>query len=68
MNVPGITAYHAIITPNCRVVQGGDEGAFDEAVRRMRLEYLATVAGRGLIDDAHYHLILTVEADTAQGE
>jgi hypothetical protein len=58
MQVPGVTAKHAIITPVCRTGRGV-EGAFDEAVRRLREEYLACqTAGNA---EASFHLVLTVE-------
>ncbi len=56
----GIRAIHAVITPNCRIVQGGNDEAFDEAVRRIKVEYDACLAGRG-DDGSDYHLLLIVE-------
>lgn len=58
--VPGIAARHAIVTPTCRANRG-DEGAVDEALRRLREEALAVIACRE--DEAYdLHLVLTVEA------
>ena len=57
--VPGMKAAHAIITPNCRVVQGGPGDAFDEAVRRIRAEYVACQLDCNA--EASYHLVLTVD-------
>jgi hypothetical protein len=58
MTVPGITAKHAVITPVCRANRGIAE-AFDEAVRRLRDEYLACQTPGN--DRAAFHLVLTVE-------
>jgi hypothetical protein len=57
-SIPGITAKHAIITPECRISRGA-EGAFDEAVRRLKAEYLAHHAGAW--GAANCHLAFTVE-------
>jgi len=57
--VPGITAKHAIITPACRSSHTA-EGAFEEAVRRLREEYL-TCAGLDCNATVSFHLVLTVE-------
>ena len=43
-NIPGIKARHAIITPHCRIVQGGNIEAFEVAVGRLKEEYVACVA------------------------
>lgn len=55
--IPGIKAVHAIITPTCRMNRT-DAGAFDEAVRRLRDEYIACL--RGAVT-GNFHLVLTVE-------
>lgn len=56
-----VKAAHAVITENCRRVQGGDMEAYDEAARRLRIEYekLAEfwTEGKG----AQIHLELSVE-------
>ncbi len=57
-NVPGIKAIHAVVTLNCR--DGKGLGALDEALERLREEYL------GLVDisanaDADFHFVLTVD-------
>ena len=56
--VPGMKAKHAIITPECRAGRGED-GAFDEAVHRLKLEYNECVAVDANLN-VSYHLILTV--------
>ena len=58
-NVPGINACHAIITPTCRTNKT-DMGAFDEAVERLRKEYIVCLEGRGE-DGSNYHVVLSVE-------
>lgn len=56
-----LTAVHAIITPTCRDNRG-DDGAFDEAVRRIREQYHASLAGwRRQGHEPNLHLRLTVE-------
>lgn len=57
--IPGITAIHAIITPVCRANRG-EEGAWEEAVRRLKAEYDACIA---IPENAgvKYHVVLTVE-------
>ena len=35
-DIPGLKAMHAVITPNCRVVQGGEDEAFTVATERLR--------------------------------
>jgi hypothetical protein len=57
---PGIKAKHAVITPNCRVVQGGPCEAFDEAAQRLKAEYEVLLAINSN-KAANFHLILTVE-------
>jgi len=54
----GITAVHAIITPACRSNRGV-EGALEEAVRRVREEYLACQNADNA--NANFHVLLTVE-------
>ena len=62
--VPGITAKHAIITPNCRTVDRGTPNkpmaAFDEAVRRLREEY-RQVCHHRTNESWNAHLVLKVE-------
>ena len=59
--VRGLKALHAIITDACR--QGrGNEGAIDEALRRIRQEYLACVAAWPLNRGVKFNVVLTVEA------
>ncbi len=57
--VPGMNAKHAIITPACRANKT-NMGAFDEAVERLRKEYVNCLLGRGE-DGAQYHVVLSVE-------
>jgi hypothetical protein len=64
--VPGINALHAVITPVCRKNRGQD-GAFDEAVRRIREEYDSVIKGwteNGKPDGINLHLVLSVERVT----
>ena len=65
MKIPGITARHAIITPNCRTVPrphlntDPQMAAFDEAVNRLREEYQVICSVRG--DKWNGHLVLSIE-------
>lgn len=59
MDVPGIVAQHAIITPNCRKVHG-TEKALDVALARVRDEYLACAA-LDCNDEANYRVVLSIE-------
>lgn len=62
--IPGQKAEHAIITPQC-VVNRGQLGAIEEALRRIKLEFLGLAPiweGRG----ANFHVVLTVERQTEQ--
>lgn len=56
--VPGLSAHHAIITPTCRVNRGPID-AFDEAVRRLKAQYLACHGADN--ETANFHVVLTVE-------
>lgn len=56
--IPGITAKHAIITPTCRE-NLGQARAFDEAVRQLKIEYLAGQGGANV--EANFHVALVVE-------
>lgn len=65
--IPGIKAKHAIITPNCRTVDRGDDpvmDAFDEAVGRLREEYRVICAMRD--DGFNAHVVLTIEGEREQ--
>lgn len=53
----GTKLAHAIITRECRANRG-DEGAIDEALARVRTEYLACVANPKI---ERFHVTLTVE-------
>lgn len=65
MKIPGITARHAIITPNCRTVprphlhEDPALAAFEEAVARLREEYVAICRARS--DGFQAHVVLTIE-------
>ena len=55
------TALDAIIRPDCRKNRG-DNGALDEAFRRIRAEYLACLEGwRAAGKDPVLHVKLTIE-------
>lgn len=58
--IPGIKAKHAIITPTC-LVNRGPQGAFEEAVERMRIEFRELLKCRK--DNPEFHLVLTVNGD-----
>lgn len=60
MEIPGITAVHAIISDNCRKGRT-DDGAFEEAVRRMKTEYDAIMKGWPIGKGTTIHMALTVE-------
>mgnify|MGYP001572496531 FL=1 len=60
-DVPGSSASHNIITPECRSGRT-DEGAWDEAVARAKVAYDAVVAGwAGAERQPTLHLALTIE-------
>lgn len=63
-SVPGVKALHATITPQCRVARSA-LGAFDEAVVRLRNEYLACQVKAN--EGADFHLILSVERPPLDG-
>ncbi len=56
-DIPGIKARHAIVTPGCRVGKG--LGALDEALERLRKEYLGLV-NIPANSEADFHFVLTV--------
>jgi hypothetical protein len=58
--VPGLKAKHAIITDQCRLNRT-DEGAVDEALRRVRQEALECMAGWPTGAGAQFHIALTIE-------
>ena len=59
--IPGAAASHQIITPECRSGRG-DEGAFVEAMLRVRTEYLSIVEGwAGKERQPTLRLVLTME-------
>lgn len=60
--LPGVKAKHAIITPRCRDVQGGNTEAFEEAARRLLEEYLSIIQMREDREKINFHLVLTVES------
>lgn len=59
MTIPGITAKHAIITPACRANRG-DDGAFEEAVKRLREEY-KTILNLPGNEAVTFHAVLLVQ-------
>lgn len=78
MKVPGIVARHAVITPRCRTVppslregaaartaDSSEVAAFEEAVHRLREEYLACLPAN---PHSQFHLVLTVERPAPQKE
>lgn len=60
-HLPGLKALHAIISDDCRRNRG-DEGAIDEALRRVREEYLACVRSWHPHKGVKFNVLLTVEA------
>lgn len=64
MELPGIKAQHAIITDTCRQNRG-DEGAIDEALARLKQEYLATLKFWPIGKDVTFHVALTVDKPVA---
>ncbi len=57
--VPGISARHCKISNDCRELHG-DDGAFDEAIRRLRKTYDECLPGwKGR--EVSFHVVLTVE-------
>ncbi len=57
--IPGFVAKHAIITDECRLGRGAN-GAFEEAVERLRLEYAQCVEG-WKDHKVNFHIVMTVE-------
>jgi hypothetical protein len=57
--IQGLAAKHAIVTPTCRQNRTAI-GALDEAIERLRQEYIACTE---VLEnqDAIYHFVLTVE-------
>lgn len=58
--IPGIKAKHAIVTDQCRLNRT-DEGAVDEALRRLREEALQCIDGWKGTPGVNFHFLLTVE-------
>lgn len=58
--LPGVKAKHAIITDTCRTNRG-DQGAFVEAVDRLRVEYNACALGQPVGRGVAFHLVLVVD-------
>lgn len=66
-SVPGIKTAHRWITNRCLEVHG-DEGAFDEAARNVKEQYLGTLRARqalGKMEGVRFHLVLTTDAAPA---
>jgi hypothetical protein len=55
-----IKAKHCIITDNCRELHG-EIGAFNEAVKRLRDEYIEIVKGHKQGIGSQIHLTLSIE-------
>lgn len=64
--VPGIKAQHAIITDECRAGRG-EEGAIDEALARIRAEYLLCVPPWRGTRGVNFHVVLTVDSLRSRG-
>lgn len=58
--IPGTVAKHAIIRDECRTGRG-EMAAFEEAVARLRAEYIALLPGWPTGRGAQFHVVLTVE-------
>jgi hypothetical protein len=58
--VPGTKAKHCVITDTCRSNRGDNE-AINEALRRIREEYLACVDGWPVGKGVEFHVVLTVK-------
>ena len=61
--LPGLKAQHSIITPGC-VNMRGQQGAIDEAIRRVRNELEECMKGwhdKGHGDKVNLHVAVTVE-------
>ena len=58
--IPGIQAKHAIISDNCRQLRG-DEGAIDEALDRLKQEYVKLMEHWPLGKEVKFHVVLTVD-------
>lgn len=59
-HIPGIKAVHATITDACRTNRG-DDGALEEALRRVSEMYRQCVKGWTVGKGAQIHIALTVE-------
>lgn len=59
--IPGMTAKHCIITDNCRVVQGGDEGAIDEALKRIRESMMQCIPNWPRDVGHKFHVLFTID-------
>lgn len=64
--VPGITAVHAIVTPECRKNRT-PLGALAEAIARLQAEYVACLENPQNAE-VSYHFVLTVEHKDAAWE
>ena len=61
VNIPGAAISDQIIRRECRDGRGAD-GAFDEAVSRLRITYNELI-GKGVSDDTDLHIALIVQQD-----
>ena len=58
--IPGIKAKHCFITDTCRQNRT-DEGAIDEALARIRAEFMQVASGWDVGNETRFHVVLTVE-------
>ncbi len=58
--LPGIKAIQTVITPACRKMRT-DEGAAEEAIKRVKEELLLCLEGWPEDAEATFHIILTVD-------
>lgn len=62
----GLVAVHAIVGANCRNIRG-DFGAAEEALRRLRTEYSATIEHNPNQANLNFHFVLFVEEKRGGG-
>ncbi len=60
INTPGICAQHVIISQDC-IKGGGARGAIEEALDRIRKEYMFLEGCWTNNPDVKYHVVLTIE-------
>lgn len=59
-NILGIKSHHSIITDDCRIGRT-DMGAFEEAVERMRKDYISAIDNYKVGFGAKFNMVLTIE-------